>query len=161
MCLWVGSHAPSYERQLSGLPSRVEYLSRQGLLLPRVYGTPTSPRWLELRGPAAWPPGLCAGKPVISCFHCSGDVCQGPRCSLAGVRPVALEYCSCRPPDGSAGLPKCVRALGCRPLRPVLCCPRCMCVCGVLAHLAPVHGYARCVQFACAVGGCFAPPPIT
>ena len=40
-----------------------------------------------------------------------------------------------------------------------LCCPRCMCVCGVLAHLASVHRCARCVRFACAVGGCVPPPP--
>ena len=54
MCPWVGSHAPSFERHLSGLPSRVEYLSPQGVLLPRVYGTIASPLWLELPSPAAW-----------------------------------------------------------------------------------------------------------
>ena len=43
MCPWVGPHAPSFGRQLWGLPSRVEYLSPQGVLLPLVYGTdPTS-----------------------------------------------------------------------------------------------------------------------
>ena len=36
-----------------GLPSRVEYLSPQGVL-PDVYGMTASPLWLELRGPAAW-----------------------------------------------------------------------------------------------------------
>ena len=35
-----------------------------------------------------------------------------------------------------------------------LCCPRCMCMCGVLAHVAPVHRCARCVRCSCAVGGC-------
>ena len=54
MCPWVGTHAPSFGRQLLGLPSRVEYLSPQGMLLPRVYGTTASPLWLGLRGPAAW-----------------------------------------------------------------------------------------------------------
>ena len=54
MCPWVGSHAPSCGRQLSGLPSRVEYLSPQGVLLPRVYRTIASSLCLELRGPAAW-----------------------------------------------------------------------------------------------------------
>ena len=54
MCPWVGSHAPSCGPQLSGLPSRVEYLSPKGVLLPRVYGTTASPLLLELRGPAAW-----------------------------------------------------------------------------------------------------------
>ena len=42
---------------------------------------------------------------------------------------------------------------------PSLCCPRCMCVCGVLAHVAPVHRCARCVRCACAVGGCVPLPP--
>ena len=37
-----------------GLPSRVEYLSPQGVLLPLVYGTTASPLWLELRGHSAW-----------------------------------------------------------------------------------------------------------
>ena len=41
-----------------------------------------------------------------------GDVCHGPRCSLAGLGPVALEYRSCHWPDGSAGSPQCVRPMG-------------------------------------------------
>ena len=41
-----------------------------------------------------------------------GDVCHGPRCSLAGLGPVALEYCSCHWPGGSAGSPQCVRPMG-------------------------------------------------
>ena len=121
-----------------------------------------------------------------------GDVCHGPRCSLAGLGPVALVYRSCHWPGGSPGSPQCVRPMGCwffpvprppyvcavswatwllftgapawyvvlrvrcpgplgscSPVRPlgVLCC-----VCGVLCHLAPVHWCARrvcCV--ACAV----------
>ena len=48
MCPWVGPHAPSFGRQLWGLPSRVEYLSPQGVLLPLVYGTTASPLWFEL-----------------------------------------------------------------------------------------------------------------
>ena len=42
---------------------------------------------------------------------------------------------------------------------PSLCCPRCMYVCGVLAHVAPVHRCARCVRCACAVGGGVPLPP--
>ena len=42
-----------------------------------------------------------------------GDVCHGPRCSLAGLGPVALEYRSCHWPGGSAGSPQCVRPMGC------------------------------------------------
>ena len=53
MCPWVGPHAPSFGRQLLGLPSRVEHLSPQGVLLLLVYGTTASPLWLELRGSSA------------------------------------------------------------------------------------------------------------
>ena len=42
-----------------------------------------------------------------------GDVCHGPRCSLAGLRPVALEYRSCHWPGGPAGSPQRVRPMGC------------------------------------------------
>ena len=41
-----------------------------------------------------------------------GDVCHGPRCSLARLGPVALEYRSCHWPGGSAGSPQCVRPMG-------------------------------------------------
>ena len=56
-----------------------------------------------------------------------GDVCHGPRCSLVGLGPVALEYRSCHWPGGSAGSPQCVRPMGCW-FFPV---PRPPCVCGV------------------------------
>ena len=54
MCPWVGPHVPSSWRQLWGLPSSVEYLSPEEVLLPPVYGTTASPLWLELRGLSAW-----------------------------------------------------------------------------------------------------------
>ena len=54
MCPWVGPHAPFFGRQLWGLPSRVEYLPPQGVLLLLVYGTTASTLWLELRGHSAW-----------------------------------------------------------------------------------------------------------
>ena len=127
MCPWVGPHAPSFGGQLWGLPSRVEYLSPQGVLLPLVYGTTASPLWLG--GP------LClAGDPLLDCVPARlspvasmapGDVCHGPRCSLAGLGPVALEYRSCHWPGGSAGSPQCVRPMGCWffpvPRPPYLC----------------------------------------
>ena len=50
----AGPYAPSCGRQHCRLPSHVEYLSPQGILLRRVYGTTTSPLWLELRGHSAW-----------------------------------------------------------------------------------------------------------
>ena len=73
MCSWVGPHAPSFGQQLWGLPSRVEYLSPQGVLLPLVYGTTASAlgcgATLLGRRP---PPGLFTGSPVTGCFHGSG-----------------------------------------------------------------------------------------
>ena len=54
MCPWVGPHAPPFGGQLWGLPSRVEYLSPQGVLLPLVYGMTASPLWLDLRGHPVW-----------------------------------------------------------------------------------------------------------
>ena len=42
-----------------------------------------------------------------------GDVCHGPRCSLVGLGPVALEYRSCHWPGGLAASPQCVRPTGC------------------------------------------------
>ena len=54
MCPWVGPHAPSFGRQLWGLPSRVEYLSPQGVSRPLVYGTTASLLWNELQGHSAW-----------------------------------------------------------------------------------------------------------
>ena len=117
MCPCVGPHTPSFGRQLWGLPSRVEYLSPQGVLPPLVYGTTASPLWLKVAGP------LClAGDPLLDCVPAHlltvaslapGDVCHGPRCSLAGLGPAALGYRPCRWPVGSAGLPQCARPMGC------------------------------------------------
>ena len=66
---------------------------------------------------------LClAGDPILDCVPARvspvasmapGDVCHGPRCSLAGLGPVALEYRSCHWPGGSAGSPQRVRPMGC------------------------------------------------
>ena len=75
MCPWVRSHAPSCGQQLRGLPSRVQYISPQGVLLPRVYCTIASPLWLEFRGPAAWqaaPSWAVCRHAFINCFHGSG-----------------------------------------------------------------------------------------
>ena len=109
MCPWVGPHAPSFGRQLWGLPSRVEYLSPQGVLLPLVYGTTASPLWLGLRGHSAWRATASWTVYRLACHR----LLPWPRCSLAGLGPVALEYCSCHWPVGSAGSPQCVRPMGC------------------------------------------------
>ena len=126
---------------------------------------------------------LClAGCPLLGCVPARlspvasmapGDVCNGPRCSLAGLRPAALGCRPCSWPPGSAGSPQCARPMGswffpvprppyackcvwcpgtlgsCSPLCPLdaLCC-----VCGVLGNLAHVHRCAcslRCIP--CAV----------
>ena len=66
------------------------------------------------------PCGLCCGATLLDCVPtrlspvasmAPGDVCNGPRCSLAGLGPVALEYRSCHWPGGSAGSPQCVRPM--------------------------------------------------
>ena len=58
-----------------------------------------------------------------------GDVCHGPCCSLAGLRPVALEYRSCHWPGGSAWSFQRVRPMGCWffpvPRPPYVCAVSC------------------------------------
>ena len=54
MCPWVGPHASSFGRELWRLPTPVEYISPQGVVLPLVYCTTASPLLLELRGRSAW-----------------------------------------------------------------------------------------------------------
>ena len=174
MCPWVGPHAPSFGRQLWGLPSRVEYLSPQGVLLPLVYGTTASPLWLELRGHSAW--GATPSRIVyrLAChrllpwlrvtFAMVPDAAwpgsdQWPWSTAPATGPVGrLGRPSASDPWGvgsflSLGRPTCVKCPGplcsCSPVCPrgLLCC-----VCGVLGHLAPVHRCARSVCcLACAV----------
>ena len=174
MCPWVGPHAPSFGRQLWGLPSRVEYLSPQGVLLPLVYGKTASPFWFELRGHSA-----CQGTPSwtvyrLAChrllpwlrvtFAMVPDAAwpgpdQWPWSTAPATGPVGrLGRPSVSDPWGfvsflSLGSPTCVQCPGPldsrSPVRPlgVLCC-----VCGVLGNSAPVHRCARSVCcFACAV----------
>ena len=174
MCSWVGPHAPSFGRQLWGLPSPVEYLSPQGVLLPLVYGTTASPLWLELRGHSAWQATPSWTVYWLACqrllpwlrvtFAMVPDAAwpgsdQWPLSTAPATGPVGrLGRPSASDPWGvgsflSLGRPTCVRCPGplgsCSPVRllGVLCC-----VCGVLGLLAPVHRCARLVCcFACAV----------
>ena len=73
-------------------------------------------------------PSCLAGDSLLACVPAhlssvvamaSGDGCHAPRCSLAGLGSVALEYRSCHWPGGSAGSPLCVQPWGCGALRPV------------------------------------------
>ena len=174
MCPWVGPHAPSFGRQLWGLPSRVEYLSPQGVLLPLVYGTTASPLWLELRGRSAWQatpswtvyrlvchrllPWLRVTFAMVPDGAWPGSN-QWPWTTAPAAGAVGqLGRPSVSVPWGVGsflplGRPTCVRCPG--PLGS--CSPVCQlgalrCVCGVLGHLAPVHRCARSVRcFACAV----------
>ena len=167
MCPWVGPHAPSFGRQLWGLPSRVEYLSPRGVLLPLVYGTTTSPLWLELRGHSAWQATPSWTVYWLACHRLLPwlrvtfamvpdaawpDSDQWPWSTAPAPGPVGRPG---RPgasdPWGvssflSPGRPMCARCpepLGsCSPVcsRGLFCC-----VCGVLGHLAPVLRYASSV----------------
>ena len=167
MCQWVGPHAPSFERQLWGLPSRVEYLSPQGILLPLVYGTTASPLWLQLRGHSAWQATPSWTVYRLSCHRllpwlrltfamvpdaawpgsdqwpwstapAPGPVCRPGRAVVSNPWGVGSFLSLVRPM--CAGCPG---PLGsCSPVcsRGLLCC-----FCGVLGHLAPVHRCARLV----------------
>ena len=155
MCPWVGPHAPSFGRQLWGPPSRVEYLSPQGVLLPLVYGTTASPLWLELRGLSAWQATPCWTVYRLTCQR----LLPWLRVTFALVPDAAWPGSDQRP----WGTPPTAGPVGRldRPSAPdpwgvgsflSLGRPTCARVCGVLGHLAPVHRCARLVRcYACAV----------
>ena len=174
MCPRVGPHTPSFGRQLWGLPSRVEYPSPQGVLLPLVYGTTASPLWLELRGRSAWQATPSWTVYRLAChrllpwlrvtFAMVPDAAwpgsdQQPWSTAPATGPVGrLGRPSVSDPWGvgsflSPGRPTCVPCPG----PPGSCSPVCplgvlFCVCGVLGLLAPVHRCARSVCcVACAV----------
>ena len=167
MCPCVGPHAPSLGRQLWGLPSRVEYLSPQGVLLPLVYGTTASPLWFELRGHSAW-----QGTPSWTVYRLACHwllpwlrvtFAMVPDAAWSGSDQWPWSTAPAPPPVGQPGRPgvsnqwgvgsflslvrpmcaQCPGPLGsCSPVcsRGLLCR-----VCGVLGHLAPVHRCARSV----------------
>ena len=155
MCPLVGPHAPSLGRQVWGLPSRVEYLSPQGVLLPLVHGTTASPLWLELRGHSAW---QATSSWTVYRLSCQQLLPQ--RRVTFGTVPNAAWPGSHQRPWGTAPA---AGPLGwlVRPSAPdpwgvgsflSLGRPTCARVCGVLGHLAPVHRFARLERcFACAV----------
>ena len=170
MCPWVGPHAPSFGRQLWGLPSRVEYLSPQGVLYPLVYGTTASPLWLELRGHSAWQATPSWTVYRLACHRLLPwlrvTFAMVPDAAWPGsdqwpwstARATGLVGRLGRPSASdpwdvgsflSLGRPTCVQCPGplgsCSPVCPrgLLCC-----VCRVLGHLALVH---RCARSVCCV----------
>ena len=155
MCPWVGPHALSFGRQLRGLPSRVDYLSPQGVFLPLVYGTTTSPLWLELRGLSVWQATPSWTVYQLACHR----LLPWLRVTFAMV-PDAAWPGSDQWPWGTAPAAGPVGRLG-RPSASdpwgvgsflSLGRPKRARVCGVLGHLAPVHRCACLVRcFACAV----------
>ena len=148
LCPWVGPHAPSFGRQLLGLPSRVEYLSPQAVLIPLVYGTTASPLWFELRGHSAWQATPSWTVYRLTChrllawlrvtFAMVPDAAWAAETSGLGVPPLPLArwvgwVASVCPTRGVL----------------VLSCPSAaLCVRGVPGLLAPVH---RCARAVCCV----------
>ena len=149
MCPRVGPHAPSFGRQLWGLPSSVEYLSPQGVLLSLVYGTTAPPLWLELRGHSAWQATPSWTVYRLACHW----LLPWLRMTFAMLPDAVWLACAVSratwllftgaPAPCVALRARCPGSLGsCSPV-----CLLCLlfCLCGVRGHLAPVH---RC---ACAV----------
>ena len=155
MCPWVGPHAPSFGRQFWGLPSRVEYLSQQGILLPRVYGTTASPLWLELRGLSAWQATPSWTVYRLACHRLlpwlRSTFAMVPDSAWPGSDKRTWGTAPTAGPVGWLGRPSASDPWGVVSFFS-LGRPRCARVCGVLGHLAPVRGCARLVGCsACAV----------
>ena len=119
--------------------------------------------WLLFTGVSAWCLVLRVWRP-------------GPLGPRSPVCPLGVLCCVCGVLGHLAPVHRCARSMCCFacavsraswllftgvPGRGVssLCCPRCTCVCGVLALMEPVHRCARCVRCACAIGGCVPLPP--
>ena len=96
------------------------------------------------------PLGLCAGTPVISCFHGSGRRLPWSLMQPGQLGPAALEYRSCHWPAGPAGSPQCVRPPGCRPRCPVPLLP----LVHVRLRCIGPHGACSPVCAVCAVRVC-------
>ena len=137
------------------LPSRVEYLSPQGVLLPLVYGTTASPLWLELRGLSARQATPSWTVHRLACHRMLAWL----RVTFAMVSDAAWPGSDQWPwgtapaagPVGRLGRPSASDPWGVGSFLS-LDHPTCARVCGVLGHLAPVHRCARSVRcVACAV----------
>ena len=153
MCPWVGPHVPSFGRQLWGLPSLVEYLSQQRVLLSLVCGTTTSSLLLDLRGLSAWQATPSWTVYQLACHR----LLPWLRVTFSMVPDAAWPGSYQRPwgtapaagPVGWLGRPDASHTWGVGSFLS-LGRPSCARVCGVLGHLAPVHRCARSVPcFAC------------
>ena len=149
MCPWVGPHAASIGRQLRGLPSRVEYPSKQGVLLSLVYRTTSSRLCLEVRGLSAWQATPSWTVYRLACHR----LLPWLRMTFAMVPDAAWPWgtAPAAGPVGQLGRPSARNPWG-DGFFPSLGCPMCARVSGVLGHLAPVHWCACSVCcVACAV----------
>ena len=148
MCPWVGPHAPSFGRQLWGLPSRVEYLSPQGVLLPLVYGTTASPLWLELRGHSAWQVTPSWTVYRLACHRLLSwlrvTFAMVPDAAWPGSDQWPWSTAPATGPVGSPGRPSASDPWGIGSS----CPSAALRVCSVLGCLAPVH---RCACAVCCV----------
>ena len=121
----------------------MEYLSPQGVLLPRVYSTTASALWLELRGPAAWQ----ATPSWAVCRHACHQLLPWLWVTFVMVPdagwPGSDQWLWSTAPAigavGQLGRPSSSDPSGVYRYVLSVCCSRCMCVCGALAHLAPVQ----------------------
>ena len=147
--------SPSFGRQLWVQPSRVEYLSPQGVLLPLVYGTTAPPLWLELRGLSAWQATpswtvyQLACHRLISWLRVTFAIVPDSACPGWDQRPWGTAPAA--GPLGPLGHPSASDPWGVGSFLS-LGRPLCARVCGVLGHLAAHHRCAcsvRCV--ACVV----------
>ena len=137
----------------------MEYLSPQGVLLPRVYGTIASPLWLELRGPTAWQATPSWTVCRLACHRLLPwlrvtfamvpdaawpDSDQRPWSTAPATGPVGrLGRPSASDPGGVIGC-----ALSLRYSSGVCVLGALLGVCGVPGHLAPAH---RCARVVCCV----------
>ena len=151
MCPWVGPHAPSFWRQLRGLPSHVEYLSLQGVLLPLVYDTTASSLWLQLRGLSEW---QVAPSWTVYQLACQGllpwlrvTFAMVPDAAWPGLDPWPWGTAPAAGRVGRLGRPSVPDPWGVGSFLS-LGRPTCARVCCVLGHLAPVH---RCARVICCV----------
>ena len=140
-----------------GLPSRVEYPSPPGVLLPRVYGASASPLWLELRGPAAWQPTSCWAVCWLACHRLFPWIrvmsATIPDATWPGSDQWPRGTAPATGPAGQLGRPTASDPWGVVFCALSLCCPRCVRACRARGALAPVHLCVRPVRPVCASRG--------